>query len=57
MERVLIERRRPWPCRRRWYLRIVGPNYTLEAWTRSEDEARAFLDGWKSTKIDWRDVK
>lgn len=52
----VIERRRLWAWRRRWFVRVVNPAWELEVWVRTRRQAEAVFNAYEGRREDSVDV-
>lgn len=48
--RSVIERRRPWAWRRRWFVSIVTPAFVVEAWCRTRRQAEGLVNVYEGRR-------
>lgn len=48
--RSVIERRRPWAWRRRWFVSIVTPAFGVEAWCRTRRQAEGLVNVYEGRR-------
>lgn len=54
--RSVIERRRPFALRRRWFVRVVTPAWDMELWVRTRRQAEAVFNAYEGRRQDSPDI-